>query len=146
MKKEIKIGDVYFENEILKVTYTAGYYPSHFIYEIDFLGHIYTHSCSKESLDETIRKRIDAYNLIPDACRVIPANMIKLFNGLLIGGILEDSIVRVHGVCKNGIRGFSCSVFFIPSKEYLDSIMNYGDLTGDLIIKNDNLQICDTNY
>ena len=139
MKKEIKIGDVYFENEILKVTYTNGYYPGHFMYQMDFLGHIFTYSCSKESLDETIRKRINAYNLIPDGCRVIPANMIKLFNGLLIGGILEDSIVRVHGVCKNGIRGFSCSVFFIPSKEYLDSIMNYGSFNSDLIIKKDNL-------
>ena len=146
MKKEIKIGDVYFENEILKVTYASGYYPGHFMYQMDFLGHICTYSCSKESLDETIRKRINAYNLIPDGCRVIPANMIKLFNGLLIGGILEDSIVRVHGVCENGLRGFSCSIFFIPSKEYLDSIMNYGALTGDLIIKNDNLQICATNY
>ena len=139
MKKEIKSGDVYFENEILKVTYTNGYYPGHFMYQMDFLGHIFTYSCSKESLDETIRKRINAYNLIPDGCRVIPANMIKLFNGLLIGGILEDSIVRVHGVCKNGIRGFSCSVFFIPSKEYLDSIMNHGSFNGDLIIKKDNL-------
>ena len=139
MKKEIKSGDVYFENEILKVTYTNGYYPGHFMYQMDFLGHIFTYSCSKESLDETIRKRINAYNLIPDGCRVIPANMIKLFNGLLIGGILEDSIVRVHGVCKNGIRGFSCSVFFIPSKEYLDSIMNYGSFNSDLIIKKDNL-------
>ena len=139
MKKEIKSGDVYFENEILKVTYTNGYYPGHFMYQMDFLGHIFTYSCSKESLDETIRKRINAYNLIPDGCRVIPANMIKRFNGLLIGGILEDSIVRVHGVCKNGIRGFSCSVFFIPSKEYLDSIMNHGSFNGDLIIKKDNL-------
>jgi hypothetical protein len=29
--KEIKVGDVYFENEILKVTYTNGYYPGHFL-------------------------------------------------------------------------------------------------------------------
>lgn len=125
MKKEIKIGDVYFENDILKVTYTAGYYHGHFIYEIDFLGHICTYSCSKESLDETIRKRIDAYNLIPDACRIIPANQVKLFNGLLIGGILEDSIVRVHGVCKNGLTGFSCSIYFTTDAEYLKSILDY---------------------
>ena len=65
--------------------------------------------------------------------------LLKYKHGLLIGGILEDSIVRVHGVCKNGIRGFSCSVFFIPSKEYLDSIMNHGSFNGDLIIKKDNL-------
>ena len=37
MKKEIKIGAVYFENEILKVTYTNGYYPGHFMYEMDIL-------------------------------------------------------------------------------------------------------------
>ena len=146
MKKEIKIGDVYFENEILKVTYTESYYHGHFAYLVDFLGNTCTHHCLEEHIKETIRKRIAAYNSIPDGCRIIPANMIKLFNGLLIGGILEDSIVRVHGVCEKGIRGFSCSVFFIPSKEYLDSIMNHGSFNGDLIIKNHNLQICDTNY
>lgn len=123
--KEIKVGDIYFENEILKVTYTNGYYPGHFMYQMDFLGHICTYSCSKESLDETIRKRINAYNLIPDGCRVIPANMIKLFNGLLIGGILEDSIMRVHGICENGLRGFSCSVYFTTDAEYLKSILDY---------------------
>lgn len=123
--KEIKVGDVYFENEILKVTYASGYYPGHFMYEIDFLGHITRYSCSKESLDETIIKRIDAYNLIPDGCRVIPVNMVKLFNGLLIGGILEDSIIRVHGIYENGLRGFSCSVYYTTDAEYLKSILDY---------------------
>ena len=109
------------------------------MYEIDFLGYISRYSCSKESADNIIKKRMDAYNLIPDGCKVIPSNMVCMFNGLLIGGIMEDSIKRVHGICENGIRGFSCSIFFIPSKKYLDSIMNYGALTGDLIIKKDNL-------
>ena len=139
MKKEIKIGDVYFENEILKVTYTESYYHDKFAYLVDFLGNTCTHHCLEEHIKETIRKRIAAYNLIPDGCRIISANQVKLFNGLLIGGILEDSIVRVHGVCDNGLRGFSCSIFFIPSKEYLDSIMNHGSFNGDLIIKKDNL-------
>ena len=139
MKKEIKIGDVYFENEILKVTYAESYYHDEFAYLVDFLGNTCTHHCLEEHIKETIRKRIAAYNLIPDGSRIISANQVKLFNGLLIGGILEDSIIRVHGVCDNGLRGFSCSVFFIPSKEYLDSIMNYGSFNGDLIIKKDNL-------
>ena len=139
MKKEIKIGDVYFENEILKVTYTESYYHDEFAYLVDFLGNTCTHHCLEEHIKETIRKRIAAYNLIPDGCRIISANQVKLFNGLLIGGILEDSIIRVHGVCDNGLRGFSCSIFFIPSKEYLDSIMNHGSFNGDLIIKKDNL-------
>ena len=139
MKKEIKIGDVYFENEILKVTYTESYYHDEFAYLVDFLGNTCTHHCLEEHIKETIRKRIAAYHLIPDGCRIISANQVKLFNGLLIGGILEDSIVIVHGVCENGLRGFSCSIFFIPSKEYLDSIMNHGSFNGDLIIKKDNL-------
>lgn len=133
--KEIKVGDVYFENEILKVVYTNGWYHGHFMYEMDFLCHISRYSCDKESIDETIEKRIAAYNLIPDGCKVIPAHLVGLFNGKLIGGILEDSIQRVHGICENGIRGFSCSVFFIPSKEYLDSIMDYGSILGDFQIK-----------
>jgi len=52
---------------------------------------------------------------------------------------MEDSIKRVHGICENGIRGFSWSVFFIPSKAYLDSIMDYGSILGDLIIKKENI-------
>lgn len=138
--KKIKVGDVYFENEILKVTYVSGYYPGHFMYEMDLLGHISEYSCSKEYMDNTIRKRIAAYNLIPFGCKVIPKHLIGMFNGLLIGGIMEDSIIRVHGICENGIKGFSCSVFFIPSKEYLDSIMDYDSFNGELIIKKENIE------
>jgi hypothetical protein len=138
--KEIKVGDVYFENEILKVTYTNGYYPGHFMYEMDFLGDIGRYSCNKQSIDETIKKRIAAYNLIPIGCKVIPGHLIGMFKGLLVGGIMEDSIIRVHGICENGIRGFSCSVFFIPSKEYLDSIMDYDSFNGELIIKRENIE------
>lgn len=133
--KEIKVGDVYFENEILKVVYTNGWHPGHFMYEIDFLGHISRHSCDKESIDETIKKRGDAYALIPDGCKVIPKDLIGMFEDLVIGGIMEDSIKIVHGICENGIRGFSCSVFFIPSKEYLDSIMDYSSIVGDFKMK-----------
>ena len=125
MKKEIKIGDVYFENEILKVTYTESYYYDEFAYLVDFLGNTCTHHCLEEHIKETIRKRIAAYHLIPDGCRIISANQVKLFNGLLIGGILEDSIVRVHGVCDNGLRGFSCSIYFTTDAEYLKSLLDY---------------------
>lgn len=138
--KEIKVGDVYFENEILKVTYVSGYYPGHFMYKMDFLGDIGRYSCSEESIDETIKKRIAAFNLIPTGCKVIPNHLIGMFKGLLVGGIMEDSIVRVHGICENGIRGFSCSIFFIPSKEYLDSIMDYDSFNGELIIKKENIE------
>lgn len=140
MKKQIKIGDVYFENEILKVTYASGYYPGHFMYKMDFLGDITRYYCSKESIDEKIEKRIAAYNLIPAGCKVIPKHLIGMFKGLLVGGIMEDSIIRVHGICENGIRGFSCSVFFIPSKEYLDSIMDYKSFDSELIIKKESIK------
>lgn len=133
--KEIKVGDVYFENEILKVVYTNGWYPGHFMYEMDFLGHISKYSCDKESIDKTIKKRIAAYALIPDGCKIIPAHLVGLFNSKLIGGIMEDFIKRVHGICENGIRGFSCSIFFVPSKVYLDSIMDYGCIISDFAIK-----------
>ena len=53
MKKEIKIGDVYFENEILKVTYTESYYHGHFAYLVDFLGNTCTHHCLEEHIKET---------------------------------------------------------------------------------------------
>lgn len=138
--KEIKVGDVYFENEILKVTYASGYYPGHFMYEMDLLGHISKYSCDKKYMDKTIRKRIAAFNLIPVGCKIIPKHLIGMFKGLLVGGIMEDSIIRVHGVCENGIRGFSCSVFFIPSKEYLDSIMDYDSFNGELMIKKENIE------
>lgn len=133
--KEIKVGDVYFENEILKVVYTNGWYPGHFMYEMDFLGHISRYSCSKESIDRTIKKRIDAYALIPNGCKVIPAHLVGLFNGKLIGGILEDSIQRVYGLCDKGIRGFSCSVFFFSGSDFLNPMIDYGSISGDFEIK-----------
>lgn len=133
--KEIKVGDVYFENEILKVVYTNGWYPGHFMYEIDFLGHISRYSCSKKSIDETIEKRISAYALIPDGCKVIPAHLVGLFNGKLIGGILEDSIQRVYGLCDKGIRGFSCSIFYFGDEDFLNPMIDYSSIVGDFEIK-----------
>ena len=133
--KEIKVGDVYFENEILKVVYVNGYYFDHFMYEIDFLGHISKYSCSKESIDETIKKRLEAYALIPDGCKVIPCHLVGLFKGKLIGGILEDSVKRVYGLCDNGIRGFSCSVFYYGDEDFLNPMIDYSSIVGDFNIK-----------
>jgi len=58
MKKEIKIGDVYFENEILKVTYTESYYHDKFAYLVDFLGNTCTHHCLEEHIKETIENDV----------------------------------------------------------------------------------------
>jgi len=142
--KVLKSGDVYFENEILKVTYfeeptklknDQNLFYSHF--EINFCGYISKASGGHtEWIDKIIEKRMAAYNLIPDGCKVIPKDLVGMFSGLLIGGIMADSIKRVYGICENGIRGFSCSIFFIPSKAYLDSIMDYGCIPGDFKTKN----------
>lgn len=98
------------------------------MYEVNFLGDVSRYSCSKESIDETIEKRIAAYALIPDGCKVIPKDLIGMFKGLFIGGVLKDSIKIVYGICDNGITGFSCSVFFISNQELLDSVMDYSSL------------------
>lgn len=139
----LKNGDVYFKNDILEVKYFEEptklkndrniYYP---YFEINFLGSISKYGCGDtEYIDKVIKKRQDAYDLIPIGCKVVPYSLVRLFNGLFIGGIMEDSIKRVYGISSNGIRGFSCSVFFIPNQEHLDSIMNYQSIIGEFKTK-----------
>ena len=61
---------------------------------------------------------------------------------MLIGGITEDSIQIVYGISEPTIRGYSCSVFFIPSDEVLATLTDYNHPYGALKIKGDNY---DTN-
>ena len=60
---------------------------------------------------------------------------------MFIGGILEDSIQIVYGISEPTIRGFSCSVFFIPSDEVLATLTDYDFVSGALKIKGDNYDI-----
>lgn len=93
-------------------------------YELDFLGsktNIYTNF---EGIMKYIEKRESAYGLIPKDCIVVPKHLIGNFYGKLIGGILEDSISIVYGICEaklsgQGLKGYSCSVYFIPSLEIM---------------------------
>lgn len=145
--KNLKDGDVYFENEILKVVYHKKptelkndrnkFYEE---FEFYFLGSIIKLMTPDiETCNMYIKKRIDAYNLIPDGCKIIPAHLVGNFRGMFIGGILEDSIIRVYGLAEPTIRGFHCSVFFIPSEEHLKSIMNYDSIEAGLSIKGESL-------
>lgn len=79
---------------------------------------------SEEDINERVKKRIKAYNLVPDGAIVIPANLEALFRGWFIGGVLEDSLYRVYGVCsdRGGITGYSCSVYWVPIKEEMEAI------------------------
>ena len=124
MNKELNYGDIYFQNDILTVTYRQqeAYnvhnhtYGPYGYYEVIFLGGK-PNKCfyNKESIDKLISKRLEAYNLIPKGCKIIPKDLVGMYRGMLIGGILEDSIQIVYGIYEPTIRGYSCSVFFIPS-------------------------------
>lgn len=110
-------------------------------FECTFLGDKTTHSSSvdyfEKNYNTVMDKRLRAYALVPNGCKVIPAGLSPLLNGLFIGGVLEDSIIIVYGVGTNGrgITGYSCSLFFFPTQEVLDSITNYGSLHGDFLVK-----------
>ena len=150
MSTKLNYGDIYFHNDILTVTckqqeaynvrnHTYGPYG---YFEVIFLGG-QPNKCffNKESIDKLIAKRLGAYNLIPKGCKIIPKYLVKMYRGMLIGGILEDSIQIVYGISEPTIRGFSCSVFFIPSDEILATLTDYDSVSGALKIKGDNYDI-----
>ncbi len=150
MNNELKHGDIYFQNDILTVTYKQQEeyvrenwtYGPYSYFEVIFLGGK-PNRCfyNKESINKLISKRLRAYNLIPKGCKIIPTDLVKMYRGMLIGGILEDSIQIVYGISEPTIRGFSCSVFFIPSDEVLATLTDYDSASGALKIKGDNYDI-----
>lgn len=150
MNNELKHGDIYFQNDILTVTYKQQEeyvrenwtYEQYSYFEVIFLGG-QPNKCfyNKESIDKLISKRLRAYNLIPKGCKIIPKDLVGMYRGMFIGGILEDSIQIVYGISEPTIRGFSCSVFFIPSDEVLATLTDYDSVSGALKIKGDNYDI-----
>ena len=150
MNNELKHGDIYFQNDILTVTYKQQEeyvrenwtYGPYSYFEVIFLGgKPNKYFCNKESIDKLISKRLRAYNLIPKGCMIIPKDLVGIYRGVFIGGILEDSIKIVYGTSEPTIRGFSCSVFFIPSEEVLATLTDYDSASGALKIKGDNYDI-----
>lgn len=110
-------------------------------FECIFLGDKSTHSTSADYMPEYFEdiknKRLSAYDLVPSGCKIVPKSLAPLLDGLLIGGVLEDSIYIVYGLGEgcSGIRGYSCSLLFFPAQEVLDSMMNYDSLHGEFIVK-----------
>ncbi len=150
MSTKLNYGDIYFKNDILTVTfkqqeaYVNGnwLYGAYDYYEVIFLGGQLSKCCyDKESIDKLIAKRLGAYNLIPKGCRIVPKDLVGMYRGMFIGGILEDSIQIVYGISEPTIKRFSCSVFFIPSDEVLATLTNYAPISGALKIKGDNYDI-----
>lgn len=123
---------VIFENSYLKCA-RVGH-----SFNVTFLGKTCEHSGYTDKLIiQELNKKVAAYELIPEGCEIIPANLIGLFDGLLIGGIMADSIRIVYGLGVNGISGYFCSVYFIPNREVIDSITGYDNVsaTKDLFLK-----------
>lgn len=149
MNNELKHGDIYFQNDILTVTFKQQEeyvrenwtYGPYSYFEVIFLGGKPNKCfCNKESIDRLISERLGAYNLIPKGCRIIPKDLVGIYRCMFIGGILEDSIQIVYGISEPTIRGYSCSVFFEPSSEVLASITNYAPISGAMKIKGDNYE------
>jgi len=98
---------------------------------------------SEQDISARVEKRIKAYNLVPDGAIVIPANLVALFRGWFIGGVLEDSLYRVYGVCsdRGGITGYSCSVYWVPTKEEMEAItVDMSKVHGEFHIKTKNCE------
>ena len=136
---KLNYGDIYFKNDILTVTFKQQEEYACSYFEVIFLGGK-PNKCfyNKESIDKLISKRLEAYNLIPKGCKIIPKDLVGMYRGMFIGGILEDSIQIVYGISEPTIRGFSCSVFFIPSDEVLATLTDYDSVSGALKIKGEN--------
>ncbi|MEA1891620.1 MAG: hypothetical protein U9N33_02800 [Campylobacterota bacterium] len=106
-----------------------------------FLGSKTTYSSSadyfQKNWNDTKDKRLRAYELVPDGCKVMSRKYAPILDGLFIGGVLEDSVQIVYGLGErgSGIRGYSCSLFFFPTKEVIDSFTNYSSLHGKIRIK-----------
>lgn len=150
IERFIEPNTVIYQSEQIRVIYKLdeSSYP---YYELDFLGHktnIYSgwHN-DFEGIKSYIEKRESAYELIPKDCIVVPKHLIGNFYGKLIGGILEDSISIVYGICEaklngQGLGGYSCSVYFIPSQEIMrgfteiDNAFQYDGV----FVKEDNLR------
>ena len=149
MNNELNYGDIYFQNDILTVTfkqqeaYVNGdwLYGPYDYYEVIFLnGQPSKCLYNKDSIDKLISKLLRAYNLIPNGCKIIPKDLVEMYRGMFIGGILEDSIKIVYGISEPTIRGYSCSVFFIPSDEVIATLTDYDSVSGALKIKGDNYE------
>ena len=139
---------IIFKNPILEVKrineksiYGSGYKT----YEIIFLNEKTKINCNKIFISEIIDKRLKAYDLIPEQSAIITKEKVNFYNGKIIGGIIEDSIEIVYGLCKNGLRGFDCSVFFLPTKEKILELTEV-DLYEIEKITNSEIQFKSRNY
>lgn len=130
------------KNDIIQIhepTTERGYMK----YSFTFLGRTEKHASSAESFKWSVEKRIKAYNLVPDGAIVIPAQLVPLFRGWFIGGVLEDSLYRVYGIChdRGGITGYSCSVYWVPTKEEMEAItVDMSKVHGEFHVKTKNYE------
>ena len=117
---------IIYKTEHLQVVYKQDRFHRDF-YELNFFGVITNIYTDFKGICGYIEKRQSALDLIPKGCIVIPAHLVKNFYGKLIGGVLEDSISIVYGICvakmsNHGLSGYSCSVFFLPSPELMKEL------------------------
>lgn len=131
-----------FKNEILEVV-NVKEHKGYNEYDYTFVGQKGGYSTNEKGIQEFINKRIRAYNLIPAGCTVIPATLIGLFQGMFVGGVLADSVYTVYGLVGNnsGLHGYHCSIYFLPTKEVLESIMNYSSVHGEFDKKERNFDL-----
>jgi len=135
----------YFKNEILQVIEEEyiGHNYTTIDYRYNFLGKEGRYCTNEDGIKDFIQKRLSAYNLVPNRCTIIPENLIGLFRGMFVGGILGDCIYTVYGIVRdrNGLNGYSCSIYFLPTEEVLKSIMNYSSVFGEFDKKEKNFEI-----
>ena len=118
-----------YENDYLNM-----YQTSKNKFTMEFLDSKENYTTSEEFLIDTFisyrNKRISAYMLVPiDSIKVskkIMEDIDNPYQDKLVGGILTDSIERAYGIAdRNGIPGYSCSIYWLLSKEEIKQITNY---------------------
>ena len=94
-------------------------------YSIQLFGReVYIVNGTEAGVIYRTQKLIDALKKIPDGATIIHPADVDKYRGCLIAGIMEDAIRTVYGIAQSdGIRGFSCSVYYLPTRAELKEII-----------------------
>ena len=96
--------------------------------EIDFFGETESYWCSRDNIHDVftreLKRRQDAYELIPKDAHIIPKQDIKKFKGILVAGITINSLRKIIGVVGSGsIENYRFIIYWALSQKEVDHLL-----------------------
>jgi len=73
-----------------------------------------------------INRLLKNLTLCPEDARILRKDEVKQYTGKLLAGALEDSCYAVYAFAGGmgvGLHGYSCSVFWVPTRKELSRIL-----------------------